>query len=121
MRPGRAGPDAAELGAGPRDLEERLLPPRGVVGRQAPARAPGRKKDRQNPRQPGAAGLEPRALDEAAELDLAADTVRFVLHRGADGLTVDVEPDHDPGLPVIAAMQASDPSAEVAPAMQSSA
>ena len=39
----------------------------------------------------GAAG-QSRALDEAAELDPAADTVRFVLHRGADRLTVDVEP-----------------------------
>ena len=60
----------------------------------------------------GAAGLEPWALDEAAELDPAADTVRFVLHRGADRLTVDVEPGHDPERPVIAAMQASDPGAQ---------
>ena len=30
--------------------------------------------------------------NEAAELDPAVDTVRFVLHRGADRLTVDVEP-----------------------------
>ena len=49
----------------------------------------------------GAAGLKPQALDEAA-----------VLHRGADRLTVDVEPGHDPERPVIAAMQAPDPSAQ---------
>ena len=60
----------------------------------------------------GAAGLEPRALDEAAEPDPAADTVRLVLHRGADRLTVDVEPGHDPERPVIAAMQVSDPGAQ---------
>ena len=60
----------------------------------------------------GAAGLEPWVLDEAAELDPAADTVRFVLHRGADRLTVDVEPGHDPERPVVAAMQASDPGAQ---------
>ena len=59
----------------------------------------------------GAAG-PPRALDEAAERDPAADTVRFVLHRGADRLTVDVAPGHDPERPVIAAMQASDPGAQ---------
>ena len=43
-----------------------------------------------HPAADGAAGLDPRALDEAAELDPAADTVRLVLHRGADRLTVDV-------------------------------
>ena len=60
----------------------------------------------------GAAGLEPRALDEAAELDPAAGTVLFVLHRGADRLTVDVKPGHNPERPVIAAMHAPDPGAQ---------
>ena len=40
-----------------------------------------------HPAADGAVGLGPRALDEAAEPDLAADTVRFVIHRGADRLT----------------------------------
>ena len=60
----------------------------------------------------GTAGLGPRPLDEAAELDPAADTVRLVFHRGADRLTVDVEPGHDPERPVLAAMQAPDPGAQ---------
>ena len=49
-----------------------------------------------HPAADGVAGLGPRALDEAVELDLAAATVQFVLQRGADRLMVDVEPDHDP-------------------------
>ena len=60
----------------------------------------------------GAAGLGLRALDEAAELDPAADTVRLVFHRGADRLTVDVEPGHDRERQVIATMQAPDPGAQ---------
>ena len=48
-------------------------------------------------------------MDPAA--DTVADTVRFVLHRGADRLTVDVEPGH-PERPVIAVTQASDPGAQ---------
>ena len=65
-----------------------------------------------HPAADGAAELEPRVLDEAAELDPAADTIRLVLHRGADRLTVDVEPGHDPERPVIGAMHASDPGAQ---------
>ena len=42
----------------------------------------------------------PRVLDEAAEQqDPEPDIVRFVLHRGADRLTVGVEPGHDPERP----------------------
>ena len=66
----------------------------------------------EHPAADGAAGLGPRPLDEAAELDPAADTVRLVFHRGADRLMVDVEPGHDPERPVIAAMHASDPGAQ---------
>ena len=65
-----------------------------------------------HPAADGAAGLGPRALDETAERDPAADTVRLVFHRGADRLTVDVEPGHDPERQVIAAMQAPDPGAQ---------
>ena len=61
-----------------------------------------------HPAADGAAGLGPRALDEETEPGSAADTVRFVLYRGADRLTVGVEPDHDPERPVVAAIQASD-------------
>ena len=55
-----------------------------------------------HPAADGAAGFEPRMLD----------TVRFVLHHGADRLMVDVEPGHDPERPVVAAMHASDPGAQ---------
>ena len=65
-----------------------------------------------HPAADGAAGLDPRALHEAAEPDPAADTVRFVFDRGTDRFTVDVEPGHDPERPVLAAMQASDPGAQ---------
>ena len=65
-----------------------------------------------HPAADGAAGLGPRALDEAAELDPAADTIRLVLRRGADRLTVDGEPVHNPERPVTAAMHASDPGAQ---------
>ena len=60
----------------------------------------------------GAARLGPRALNEAAEPDPAADTVRLVLHRGTDRLMVNVEPGHDPERQVSAAMQAPDPGAQ---------
>ena len=65
-----------------------------------------------HPAADGAARLGPRALDEAAELDPAADTVRLMLHRSANRLMVDVEPGHDTERPVIAAMHAPDPGAQ---------
>ena len=72
-----------------------------------------------NPRGAQAGALRQVAADEpllqvkgAGAAHAAADTARLVLHHGTDRLAMDAELRRDdPGLPVLAAMQTSDPGA----------